>query len=273
MFQMTNNTTASHKPSSPAVDRALAILQLLAAHDRGLGVSEISRVLDEAKSSLHAVLTTLEQRGFVIKDPATKRYRLGPQALVVGAAYGRQTNLLDAFDAVAVDLVRRCGETVQLAMLPGRHILYIGKHEGTHHVRLAAQIGGQLPAHATALGKALLSDLPDSVLDQRFADVTLERLTERTITTLPELKRELATVRARGYATDNGEVSPELRCVGVPVRDASGVVVAALSLSVPITRIDDQRAADLAQLLCDAARAMERRLGYVGSRSLGFIAG
>ena len=270
---MTNNTSASPRPSSPAVDRALAILQLLAAHDRGLGVSEISRVLDEAKSSLHAVLTTLEQRGFVIKDATTKRYRLGPQALVVGAAYGRQTNLLDAFDAVAVDLVRRCGETVQLAMLHGRHILYIGKHEGTHHVRLAAQIGGQLPAHATALGKALLSNLPDTVLDQRFADVTLERLTERTIGTLPELKQELAKVRAQGYATDNGEVSPELRCVSAPVHDINGAIVAALSLSVPITRIDDQRAADLAQLVCDAARAMERRLGYMGSRSLGVIAG
>lgn len=259
---MTNNTTPIPKPPSPAVDRALAILQLLVAHDRGLGVSEISRVLDEAKSSLHAVLTTLEQRGFVIKDATTKRYRLGPQALVVGAAYGRQTNLLEAFDAVAVDLVRRCGETVQLALLHGRHILYIGKHDGTHHVRLAAQIGGQLPAHATALGKALLSGLGDASLNQLFAGVTLERLTERTITTLPELHRELAVVRAQGFATDHGEVSPELRCVSAPVRDARGTIVAAISVSVPITRIDDQRAADLAKLLCDAAKAIEQRLGF-----------
>lgn len=267
MFRMTNSRPAIQKPPSPAVDRALAILQLLAAHHRGLGVSEISRVLGEAKSSLHAVLTTLQQRGFVIKDGTTKRYQLGPQALVVGAAYGRQTHLLDAFDAVATELVRSCGETVQLAMLHGRHILYIGKHDGTHHVRLAAQIGGQLPAHATALGKALLSGLSDTALEQLLADVPLERLTERTITGLPQLRCELATVRAQGYAADNGEVSPELRCVSAPVRDAAGTIVAAISVSVPITRIDDQRAADLAQLVINGACAIERRLGYAGSRA------
>ncbi len=267
MFQMTNTSPAIQKPPSPAVDRALAILQLLAALQQGLGVSEISRVLGEAKSSLHAVLATLEQRGFVIKDSTTKRYQLGPQALVVGAAYGRQTNLLDAFEVVATDLVGRCGETVQLAMLHGRHILYVGKHDGTHHVRLAAQIGGQLPAHATALGKALLSGLSDAALEQLLADVTLERLTERTITALPELKRELAAVRAQGFAADHGEVSPELRCVGAPVHDATGAIIAAISVSVPITRIDDQRAAGLAQLVCDAARTIELRLGYAGDRA------
>src|SRR5205814_2359529 len=117
------------------------------------------RVLSEAKSSLFAVLVTMQQRGFVDKDPVTKRYALGPQLLVIGLAYARHTNLLTEFRTVAQELVRNCGETVQLAILHGRHTLYVGKQEGTRPVRLVAEVGGQVPAHTTSLGKVLLSSL------------------------------------------------------------------------------------------------------------------
>lgn len=262
---MTNSAPAQEKFGSPAVERALAVLHLLTDHSDGLGVSEMSRALGEAKSSLHAVLATLERRGFVIKHGQTKRYQLGPQVLVIGAAYTRQTNLLNAFQSVAADLGQRCGETVQLAVLHGRYILYIGKHEGRHHIRLAAEIGSQLPAHATALGKALLNGLTDAAIDQLYGNVALERLTERTIDTVADLKRELALVAERGYATDRGEVSPDLRCVAAPVRDASGAIVAAISVSVPITRMNDQREAELAYLVLDAAAVVSRRLGHAAN--------
>src|SRR5947209_3330342 len=147
--------------ASPSVGRALSILQVMAAHPNGMSISELSRTLNEAKSSLFAVLHTMQEHDFVVKDPVTKRYNLGPQLLVIGMAYARQTNLLVAFQSVAPEFVERCGETLQLAILRGRHILYIGKQEGKQPVRLAALVGEQLPAHATSLGKALLSGLTD----------------------------------------------------------------------------------------------------------------
>jgi DNA-binding IclR family transcriptional regulator len=262
---MNTKTGQPAKPPSPSVDRALSILHTLADQPDGMGVSELSRALHEAKSSLHAVLLTMELRGFLHKDPLTKRYKLGPQLLVIGAAYSRHTNLLSAFQAVAAQLVQRCGETVQLAMLHGRHILYIGKHEGTHQVRLAAQVGGQLPAHATALGKALLSGLDDAAIATLFEGVALEQLTSQTIGRLDELRRALAEVRAQGYAFDHGETNAELRCVAAPVYDVSGVISAAISVSVPITRMDAQREAELAELIRAHAQDLSRRLGYAGS--------
>ena len=250
------------RSTSPSVERALSILELLVHHPDGMGISELSRALDEAKSSLFVVLSTMQQRGFIEKDLVTKRYTLGPQTLVIGSAYARHTNLLTEFHTVAAELVHACGETVQLAILRGRSILYIGKQEGTYPLRLVAEVGEQVPAHATSLGKVLLSGLSDTIIDELYAGVALERLTTRTIISLDELKQELAQVRMRGYAVDWGETLEEVRCVGVPVYNANGLITAALSISAPITRMDEQRVAALARQAQASARELSRRLGY-----------
>lgn len=260
---MLTGQTMVTKPASPAVDRALALLQLLSERPDGMGVSELSQLLAEAKSSLHAVLHTMVARGFVVKDPVTKAYQLGPQVLIVGAAYARQASLVREFQRVAADLAVRCGETVQLALLQGHEIVYIARQAGPQRVQLAAEIGNRLPAHATALGKALLSGLTDEELDQLYTGVALVPLTPATITQLDDLKMEVAAVRAQGYALDHGETSSDLRCCGAPIYGANNTVVAALSMSVPITRLDAGREAVLAQEVHMAGLEISRRLGYV----------
>jgi DNA-binding IclR family transcriptional regulator len=251
------------KSLSPAVDRALAVLQLLAEQRDGVGLAELSRALGEAKSSLFTVLNTLEARGFVAKEAATKRYTLGPETWRIGAVYAGHVSVLSEFQALAPELVRDCGETMQLAVLQGRHILYIGKQEGTQPVRLATQVGDRLPAHTAALGKALLSQLPAAELDALFAGVTLERFTPNTITDFAALTEELAETRRRGYAVDRQEVTLELRCVAAPVFDASGTAVAAASISVLILRMDDEREQVLGAKIREFARGVSWRLGYV----------
>jgi len=248
--------------ASPSVDRALAALECLAEHRDGLAMSELGRRLGVAKSSLHAILATMRARGFVDRDPVTKRYTLGARCLLVGAAFARHDNLLSAFQDLARSLAARTGETVQLAVLRGRHACYVGKQDGTHQVRLASTVGSQLPAHATALGKALLSDLPEADLDALFAGVALEPVTAQTITSLARLKRELARVRADGYAVDRGETLPEVRCVAAPVRGGDGTVAAAISVSVPVFRIDDRREAELAREIRACAAGLSLRLGH-----------
>ncbi len=259
------NTRSGTKPTSPAVERALAVLDLLARSRSGLTLSELSRALGQAKSSLHVVLSTLEDAGFVVRDTASKRYTLGPQILTLSAAYARQSDLLRSFYEIASPLARELGETVQMAVLQGRHVLYVAKQEGTQWVRLASEVGTVLPAHATALGKCLLAGLSDAELDRLFAGVELERLTERTIATLDALKAEVAEARARGYAVDRGETLPDVNCFGAPVRDVTGAVVAAISISVPVTRVTPERTGELVAAARQAANVLSRRLGWAAA--------
>lgn len=255
------NTDHLPRPLSPAVDRALGVLTLLADHPEGLGLAEISRALDEAKSSLFTVLTTMEARGFVIKAPATKKYLLGPEVWHVGAAYAGNISVLSIFQMLAPDLVKETGETMQIAVLQGRFILYIGKQDGTQAVRLATRVGERLPAHCAGLGKALLSQFADEELDELYKGVQLERFTAHTITDIELLKQEMACTRRRGYAVDRQEVSLDLRCVAACVFDAAGATVAAVSISVPIMRMTDERESELGRRIQSFARQLSWRLG------------
>ena len=247
---------------SPAVSRAVAALNALARASDGLTLSELARETGEPKSTLHGILATLVEAGLLVRDGATKRYRLGPHLLALAGAYARQSDLLRAFGEVARPLARELGETIQLAILQGRDVLYIGKQEGTQWVRLASEVGTRLPAHATSLGKCLLAWLPPEELERLLAAGPLVALTPRTITDPDILRAELAQVRARGYAIDRGETLPDLWCFGAPVRDAQGAVVAALSISVPVTRIASERIDELIAAARRAATELSLRLGY-----------
>ncbi len=247
---------------SPAVWRAVACLNALARASDGKTLSELARAIGEAKSTLHAVLATLVAAGLLVREETTKRYWLGPHVLVLASAYARQSDLLRAFTEVARPLARQLGETVQLAVLQGREVLYIGKQEGTQWVRLASEIGTRLPAHATSLGKCLLAWLPEEELECLLAEGPLVALTPRTITDPAALRAELARVREQGYAIDRGETLPDVWCFGAPVRDASGTVIAALSISVPVTRITSQRSEELIAAAQHAAEQLSQRLGH-----------
>lgn len=237
-------------------------MNALARADEGMSLSELARLLGEPKSTLHGVLLTLTETGLIVRDCLTKRYRLGPQVLVLAGAYARQSDLLRAFSEVAKPLSRELGETIQLAILQGREVLYIGKQEGTQWVRLASEVGTRLPAHATSLGKCLLAWLPPEELEELLDKGPLVALTPRTITDPEALLAELGEVRRRGYAVDRGETLPDVWCFGAPICDASGAVVAALSISVPVTRITPERAEELAEAAQQAAAEVSRRLGY-----------
>src|SRR5690606_22714900 len=115
---------------------------------------------------------------------------------------------------------------------------YIDKAEGTRPLRLISNVGSRLPAYVTGIGKALLSGLPDSELERRFAGVSLPRYTAQTITTGDELIKVLQVARRQGYALDDGEYTSGVYCVAVPIKSPSGAVVAAMSCSVPKTRIE-----------------------------------
>jgi DNA-binding IclR family transcriptional regulator len=232
-------------------DRTLEVLEALAT-DRRRTLGELTRELGIPKSSLHGILRTMTDRGWVEQDGA--HYKLGLRALQVGAAYLEADDTIGMLDAVLDALAAEFGETVHLGRLDGPFVVYVAKRESVHPLRLYSSIGRRLPAHATALGKALLAERPPDELP-----TALQRLTAYTITDPEVLATELEAIRARGYAVDREENTEGIVCVArtMPTGDA-------ISLSVPATRIDDALITRIATALQDArdqVRISNRMLG------------
>lgn len=223
----------SVQPPVKSADRTLEVLEALAASPGRRSLVELSRALDIPKSSLHGILRTMARRGWVETDPTGTRFGLGVRALEVGAAY------LDADDAVGLvsgvldDLSRQFGEAVHLGRLDGPDVVYLAKRESVHRLRLYSAIGRKLPAHATALGKALLARNPDPDGQLRWP---LPRLTARTITDREALHAELELTRERGYAVDREENTDGIVCFAIVVPLAEPPTDA-ISMSVPAARI------------------------------------
>jgi IclR family transcriptional regulator, KDG regulon repressor len=246
----------------PALERGLRILHILAQAKGSLTLAEISTSLGVSRSTVYSLLATLQEFGFVVKDPRDKSYQLGIATFELGSAYLRRVNLIPAFNEWAKRLVASAHETVKLAVLDGRDVVYLGKQDGLHSVRLVAQIGSRMPAHATAVGKVLLSVLSDEQLEQLYAEQPMRALTPETIHDLATLLHELKSVRMQGYAYDRDESTVGVHCVAAPIYDHSGSVVAAMSIGVPTDRLSPSGFQELTALLLDHAHELSRTLGY-----------
>lgn len=256
-------TIARHVPV-PALERGLTVLLTLARANRALTLAEICGSLGVSRSTVYSILATLQDHGFVTKDVQQKRYQLGVATFELGSAYLRRVNLIPAFGDVSQRLVAACRETVKLAILDGRDVVYLGKQDGLHSVRLVAQIGGRMPAHATAVGKVLLAELDDDALRELYAGYEFQVLTPNTLRELPALLTRLALVRQQGYDYDHAESNLHVQCVAAPVRDHSGAVIAAMSIGVPNERVSTEWMQELTSLVRAHARELSRTLGWVG---------
>ncbi|MCC5948033.1 MAG: IclR family transcriptional regulator [Nitriliruptoraceae bacterium] len=243
------------RPTVPAVTRAAAILELLAAQpDRALGPSELARALDLPKSSVANLCSALADTGLAHRTAAG--YRLGRRLAALGAAYLAGVDVVSAFHEV-LDAADPLPETVQLALLAdGLEVVYLARRDGSAPVRLASDIGRRLPANCTATGKALLATLPPDELEARLnATDPLPQMTPRSITDPAALRDELARVRSRGYAVDDEEVVEGVVCLGAAIGGSSGAASAALSITLLRARasIDhlDALAAHLRQLAAE----------------------
>ncbi|MGI5240515.1 IclR family transcriptional regulator [Dactylosporangium sp. CA-139066] len=215
--------------------RTLDLLELLADQPQAWTLVDLSRALDIPKSSLHGLLRTLTSRGWVRTDDTGTRFRLGMRALRVGAAFLDGDDTVGLLGAILDELARRFGEAVHLGRLDGDQVVYLAKRESTHRLRLYSAIGRRLPAHATALGKALLAEHPDQAAD-RMLTWPLQRLTPHTVTDRRAFHAGLAAVRAAGYAVDREENTEGIQCIAMAVPLATPAVDA-VSVSVPVSRL------------------------------------
>ncbi|MFE5657529.1 IclR family transcriptional regulator [Streptomyces sp. NPDC056517] len=247
----------------PAVTRAFDVLELFLEGDGTLSAPEITRRLQLPRTTTHELVTTLTARNYLVPVPGQPgRYRLGVRTYQLGSRYAEQLDLAAEGHQVAREVADTCGETVHVAVLEDMDVIYIAKVDSTHAVRMVSAAGRRLPAHCTAVGKMLLASLPEADLEERLDGYDLAGMTPRSVTDPDALRAALAEIRILGVAGEQQESNPDVSCVAAPVRDRSGRVVAALSVSVPVHRWSEDRENELTALAVKGASRLAERLGY-----------
>jgi DNA-binding IclR family transcriptional regulator len=215
---------------------------------------------------VHELVTTLTARHYLVQ-PADQpgRYRLGVRGYELGSRYAEQLDLAAEGQQVASSVAETCDETVHVAILEGRDVIYIAKVDSTHAVRMVSAAGRRLPAHCTSVGKMLLASLSEEELEERLPGTEpLAAMTPNSITSPGEVRAALKEIRVRGVAVEQQESNPDVSCVAAPVRDSAGKVVAALSISVPMIRWSEERQGELEGLAVKGAAELSGRLGHRG---------
>ena len=246
---------------APAVLHAVRLLEAFVDGPAEYGISELSRQAGLSKSTVHRLVTTLVEVGWLERNPTTDKYRLGLKLFELGSAVAARLEVRECALPVMHDLMQRVGEAVHLAILDGDHVVYVAKVESQHAIRLFTQVGGHGPAHCIGVGKVLLAHAPAAVVEQVMA-AGLPAFTPHTITEPAALRAHLADVRRQGYALNLEESELGLVSVAAPVRDHSGAVVAGLSVAGPSQRLPAAKLPGLIAQTVEAADEVSRRMGY-----------
>lgn len=241
-----------------SADRVLTILETLATSASRRGLSDIGRELGIPVSSLHAILRTMQRRGWLEADETGTRFGIGVEALRVGSAYARADDIVSRAEPVLDWLNDETGETVHYGRLEGAHIVYLAKRDARHSLRIYSAIGKRIPAHAAALGKAILAGYPNDAV-RSILGGELVALTKRTRTKVDTLLGDLAKTRKLGYATESEESDVGLGCVAVAVPDRTPPRDA-ISLAVPTARLKPDRIQELAITLRRGQAMLSERL-------------
>lgn len=219
-----------------SADRALAVLEVIAESPAPRSLADLAKELAIPKSTLHALLWTLAARGWIEVEEPGGRFRLGMQALVVGRSYVETDSVLTVASAVLDWLTEHTGETVHFGRLDDTSIVYLDKRESQHPLRLFSAIGRRLPAFTTALGKAILAQLPEDELDRHLPDPMIGE-TPASLVDRDALIEDLRLTRERGHAIDNEESTSGIRGFAVPLW-LEDPPMDALSCAIPLTRLD-----------------------------------
>jgi IclR family transcriptional regulator, KDG regulon repressor len=259
--------TAGGRAGVRAVERAHVLLEVLSHEQAGLGLTEVARRAGLGFSTCHRLLRTLAELGYVAQDPETGHYLLGYKVLELATRVQSLHLLLVLARPIMFETMRASGETTNLAVRDGEQGRYVAQVPSRASVRMFVELGSPAPLHASAGGKVLLANAPDSIFDAVVRDGLTAR-TNRTLTAAEALRASLEEIRANGFGLDNGEFEDGLMCVAAPVRNHTGSVVAALSVAGPSGRVAPNRDGLIA-LVVGNANALSTALGCPPAVPLG----
>lgn len=248
--------------SVQSIDRAFDILELLSVEPGGLSLTDIGRRLNLHKSTVHRILTSLKIRGYIEKDATTGKYKLGIGFVELAGEHLSGLELTTEARPFLHTLAKRAGQTAFLAISENRDVVYIDKAESFQSLRRYKIIGRRRPLHATSLGKALLSGMPDERIAWLYNGVDFEPILPNTINSLPGLLAELRKTRERGWAFDDEENEAGTQCVGAPIFDYRREVIAAVSVAWERAVYPDVDVDRMAALIMETAKSISARMGY-----------
>ena len=250
-----------------SVERVLNIIEVMAEEGAPVTVTELAERVGLKISTVHRLLTTLNHRGYIDQDPKNNKYRLGIKLLEVGNAVLKFSDIRTISTPYLEELVERCNETANLAILDDCDVVYIDQIESKNMiiVKMFAQIGNRGPIHCTASGKALMAFLPEERVDEILNSITFEKFTNETITDPQHLKKELVRIRQDGYALDWGEREEHVRCIAAPIFNHEGKAIASTSVSGPSTRITTYYMKnELTDIIKEVTAKISSQMGYAG---------
>ncbi|GAA2878564.1 IclR family transcriptional regulator [Streptosporangium fragile] len=257
------NEPAPERNQSASLRRALAVLEYVRDHagaGHGLSLTRLAEALGLSKSTVLRLTAPLVESRLLERDRRTGAYRLGNGALHLGQAYLATLDLRTVSAEESHRLMSEVRETVHLVVYDPPDVVYIDKVENETNVRMASRIGSRAPLYCTAVGKAILAWQPDEDVEKAVA-AGMPPITRHTITDAARLRAELSRIRQRGYAVDDRENEPEVRCVAAPIFNHNDAAFSAISVSGLTSRITAARVRDLGPLVAETALRISRKLG------------
>ena len=254
----------SEKNPVQSAGKIFQIMETLA--DNGpCGLLELSHYLGLNKSTVHRLLNSLIYMGYVNQDEESLKYYMTLKIANVSGKVLKQMDILSIAQPYLKYLMEQANETVHLVKRVDNNICYIHKLEPVNtgrSIQMASFVGMISPLYRTAVGKAIMSRLPESEVRKIWETSNIEPKTEFTILTIDQLLEELKLVRERGYSLDNEENELGVRCIAISINNYTSRADYAISISAPISRMPDERIAELAPLMKETGQKLSQEMGY-----------
>ncbi len=244
------------------LDRALDIIEMLSIEREGLGVTEIGSRIGLHKSTVHRLLNSLAERGYIEKEARYSTYKLGLKFIEISSLYLNKLELKTEALPYMRRLVEAVGQPAHLAILDGREAVYIEKVEALNSIRMYSQIGRRVPVYCSAIGKVLLLGLKPKEREDVVRGLQFSKFTKKTIDSAEKLLCEIEHAGNCGWSLDDEEHEAGIRCIAAPIRDYTLKVIAAVSVSGDLKIIAPERDSEISGLVTETARCISRRMGY-----------
>ena len=244
------------------VARALGLLELLGKHKK-LTAGKITELTQINRSTTYRLLATLQQLGYIRKDKEFGFYSLSPKILNLASSVRETRDIKEISSPFLNELHKETQETVHLAVLDVDELIYLEKRESTKSLRVVtiSKPGSHAPLYCTAIGKVLLSGMPDDQFRNYIKTVQFRKYTDSTLTGIQELITELDVIKDLAYAEDREEHEEGVYCIAAPIKDPTGKTIAAFSISMPTVRCTPERKAELIERIVQVSQKISGAVG------------
>lgn len=256
------NSTETTKGIIQSLDRGLELLELISKSQEASGLPELAEALGVERSTVHRLLATLLQRGYVNQDSVTKHYTIGYKVVELSRRAIDGYSLRISGKSAIKNLVKETGESANLAVLAGKDVVCIDHESSPSPLAVTNDIGSIFVLQSTSLGKAILAFLPDEIRNSLISGIKYQAFTPRTIINQQMLENNILLIRQQYYALDDEERHIGVRCLAAPIFDYRNKVIGAIGITAPTVRLPLEKVDAVSRLVKKAAFEVSVQMGY-----------